>query len=543
MGGGKGDPGDGKTAPLAPGMKRPGPPEGQLGADDATGAGPGRVATRREPGAEEALSRPMATSAVSQSAPTAAPKGKTSGPFGADGLLHGRYRLVRPLGEGGMGAVYLVEDLLLRKHTALKTLIASWVDTQEELERFWREAGIVHRDLKPANVMLVPDERKAVVMDFGIAGTVDDHREVPVQDAGSADMSPWDVTSAGRGTPAYMAPEQWDERRGDHRTDLYALGVIMYVSLTGKAPFGARTMEELAEKHRSATPPDVSNLAKGVDKDLASLITRCLAKSPQERPADMDEVLAVLTAKRRRRGYLGALAAVIVAASVCAVAAYAAVLSVAKHAVIQEVRPSIMRLARLVSHDVDIADLANLKTEADMERPEFKRVLATLQRFKAEDSQITYVYIMRRTDKAHVYTTVVDADPEEEDENGDGIIQPDEEGAPPGTVYDEFYPLMKKTMDSGVPQADPDFSMDYYGISISGYAPMPGDVDKEYFVGVDMGNSLLVEVRGRLRWILGVLAGLAALGYGVMWWPLRRGGTPVDRLMRRRQKEPAEPAR
>ena len=573
-------------------VREPTPPvdEGNLGPDEATVAAAGRKATLRGPQAAE----PVAVAAATL--------GRT-GPFDGDGLLDGRYRLVKALGEGGMGAVYLVNDLLLRKHTALKTLIAHWVDTDEELERFWREAaiahtvhhpnvartydigeqdgvhyltmealqgetlmdrlragklldnkdvreifvplcrglraahraGIVHRDLKPANVMLVPDDRKAVVMDFGIAGTMDEDETWTTQPDASGDVSPWDVTSAGRGTPAYMAPEQWDERRGDHRTDIYALGVIMYVSITGKAPYGAHTMEELAEKHRTAAPPDVTDLAKGVDKDIAQLIKRCLAKSPDDRPADMDEVLAVLTAGERRRRYFWTLALSSLAVTAGAFAAYLAIFSVTGNALIQEVRPATSRLARLVAHDVSVRDLEGLDSAEDMAKPAFKRVLATLQRFKAEDDQIKYVYTMRTTEKPGIYRIVVDADPEETDDNHDGIIQKQEQGAPPGTVYDgRDFPQMQATLQTGQPQAEAEFAVDAWGVSLSGYAPVHDDTAKRYFVGVDMGNKQLMRLRIRLRLILSMLGALAILGYAVFWWPLGRGGTLASRLMRRR---------
>ena len=161
-----------------------------------------------------------------------------------------------------------------------------------------------------------------------------------------------------------------------------------------------------------------------------------------------------------------------------------------------------------------------------MERPEFKRVLATLRRFKSEDDQITYVYVMRKTDEAHQFHIVVDSDPETSDDNGDGIIQPNEEGAPPGTEYDgASFPLMQKTVDSATPQADPDFAVDQWGISLSGYAPIPGDDNREYFLGVDTGNKQLLGLRNRLRTILSLLSALAIVGYAVFWWPRGRGGT------------------
>lgn len=577
--------------------------EGQVGyasPDEATVATAPRNTGSRKPRPE--TQPPQAHQITAATRLDAHGGGPTAVPFGRDGVLDGRYRLVKPLGEGGMGAVYLVEDMLLRKRTALKTLVAQAVDTEEELERFRREAaiahsvhhpnvartydigeqdgvhyitmealqgetlmdrlrakrlldsaelrevftplcrglraahvaGIVHRDLKPANIMLVPDGRKAVVMDFGIAGAFDDDQPIIAPTEGGA-STPWDVTSAGRGTPAYMAPEQWDEHHGDARTDIYALGVIMYVALTAKAPFPAKTMEELAEKHRSAPRPDVSTVVKGVDADIAQLITRCLQADPAQRPQSMDEVIAVLGARGRRRRYLRSLVLTTLVTCAAVVAVYAGVFHVTKRALIAEVKPAVERLARLVAADVSVADLDQIHTREDMKGEPFKRVLKLFQAYAAEDPQVKFVYAMRKTHETDRYRVVVDSDPDTTDDNGDGVIQPHEVGSVPGDAYNGVnFPMMRLTLETGKPQSDDDFAVDQWGISISGYAPLPGEHGKAYFVGADVGNMQLTSLRDRLRAILGVVCTLVVLGYAVFWWPLRSGGTLAGRFLRRK---------
>lgn len=140
--------------------------------------------------------------------------------------------------------------------------------------------GIVHRDVTPANIFLLPDGT-ARLMDFGV-----------VKEAGG------DVTMLGEvvGTVAYMAPEQIGGGRVDARADLYSLGAVLYLMLTGRRPFNARTLAGYVEKHlnRPVRPP--SELAPTLSRKLDDICVRLLAKDPSDRFASATHLLHVLEA-------------------------------------------------------------------------------------------------------------------------------------------------------------------------------------------------------------------------------------------------------
>jgi serine/threonine protein kinase len=152
-------------------------------------------------------------------------------------------------------------------------------------------AGIVHRDLKPANVMLVrrPDgSDRAILVDFGIARTFDDE---PRLTAGGIAL----------GTPHYMAPEQVLGEAVDGRTDVYALGVVLYRMVTGAVPFdGAGMQVMMAHLHRAPAEPHLAR--PDLDPALEAVIVRCLAKRKDDRYQSADDVHAALV-------HLGALPA------------------------------------------------------------------------------------------------------------------------------------------------------------------------------------------------------------------------------------------
>jgi len=137
--------------------------------------------------------------------------------------------------------------------------------------------GIVHRDIKPGNILFLtedPEEIDVVLADFGIA-----HIAHTTNDASKT------ATGMMMGTPAYMPLEQiQDSSSVDRRTDIYALGVVLYRILTGKAAFpGKGTMEIITEILKSKSPPEVQTLRPDISKKLSDIIFRSMAREPNDR--------------------------------------------------------------------------------------------------------------------------------------------------------------------------------------------------------------------------------------------------------------------
>ena len=148
--------------------------------------------------------------------------------------------------------------------------------------------GIIHRDIKPENVMFF--HGRAVVLDFGIGKAL----TAAVRDEGEGR-----ITQAGvsLGTPAYIAPEQAaGDPSLDHRTDIYALGVVAYEMITGHPPFRGRTPQALMTAHARQAPDPVSTKRADVPVHLANIVMKCLAKPPVERPSSAAEIVQVLMA-------------------------------------------------------------------------------------------------------------------------------------------------------------------------------------------------------------------------------------------------------
>lgn len=136
--------------------------------------------------------------------------------------------------------------------------------------------GMVHRDIKPANIMLEQDGR-VVLTDFGIARIV----------SGPA------MTTSGSmvGTPAYMSPEQGLGQSGDHRSDIYSLGVVLYQLVTGVLPFQAETPIAVVLKHVNEPLPNPRTFNPDIPDELERIIMTSLAKSPEERYQNIGEML------------------------------------------------------------------------------------------------------------------------------------------------------------------------------------------------------------------------------------------------------------
>jgi eukaryotic-like serine/threonine-protein kinase len=274
------------------------------------------------------------------------------------GEVIGNYQLIRKLGQGGMGVVYLGQHRLLGRRAAIKVLLPALSARAEVVQRFFNEARavtsvsdpgivqvfdfgyhsdgsafiimeylegellghrlarlgrrpalealrlarqlasslasahaqqIIHRDLKPDNIFLVPDAEVAAgertkILDFGIAKLSDDH-------PGKLETK----TGVLIGTPRYMSPEQC---RGltdiDHRSDIYALGCVLFHLLTGNPPFDGEGPGDIISAHIREPAPTPSSQVPELPPAVDALVMRCLAKSRTERFQSMADVTAAI---------------------------------------------------------------------------------------------------------------------------------------------------------------------------------------------------------------------------------------------------------
>jgi serine/threonine-protein kinase len=252
--------------------------------------------------------------------------------------VKGEFVIGRLLGQGGFASVFLARDDMLGRDVAIKVLDPNLALSGEHSERFLTEARLVaqlehphivpiyhveqkegllyivmrfvpgtslggllakeskvppaqaaaiarevadaldyahhhkviHRDIKPDNILLDASGH-AVVTDFGIARAAQAAR----------------LTQEGMvvGTPQYMSPEQASGEEIDGRSDVYALGVVMYEMLAGHPPFGGRTAAQILAKHLSQKPPSLSDTSTDTPEMLAAIVSKALAKDPGERYA------------------------------------------------------------------------------------------------------------------------------------------------------------------------------------------------------------------------------------------------------------------
>lgn len=258
-----------------------------------------------------------------------------------------RYQVIEELGKGGMGKIYKVYDTKIDEKIALKLVDVETAADKKTLERFRHELklarkvshrnvcrmfdlgeeqgihyitmefvpgedlknsitrigpltpgkaisiakqickglaeahklGVIHRDLKPQNVM-IDSEGNARIMDFGIARTLKGEG----------------ITADGVviGTPEYMSPEQVEGKEVDPRTDIYALGTILYEMMTGRVPFKGKSPISIAFKHKTEKPKDPRMYNDQIPEELSRLVLKCMEKDKEKRYQNVGELLEEL---------------------------------------------------------------------------------------------------------------------------------------------------------------------------------------------------------------------------------------------------------
>jgi len=188
-----------------------------------------------------------------------------------------RLYLVMRLVEGGSLDRQLRNGpLSLPRAARLFTQIASALT-------YAHKEGVVHRDLKPNNILL-DKNGDPYLTDFGIAKIV------------QSDGPALTATGVAMGTPAYMAPEQWRGAGVDARTDIYALGVMLYEMLTGQQPFKGDTPYVLMYKHFDEQPPQLRTINATLPPEIDPIMQRALAKDQEDRFASADQMAEALSA-------------------------------------------------------------------------------------------------------------------------------------------------------------------------------------------------------------------------------------------------------
>jgi eukaryotic-like serine/threonine-protein kinase len=190
--------------------------------------------------------------------------------FGLDEATHRQY-IVMELIRGQSGAEILREEHMLDVRDGL-AIVAQACRGLEYAHR----NGVVHRDVKPGN-LLRGEDGVVKLADFGIAKAISE--ESSITQVGSV-----------LGTAAYLAPEQAAGEQAGPAADLYALGVVTYQFLSGRLPYEAQSLTELALKQQREVPPRLDELNPAVPPQLAMAVDRALALDPQHRPATADEL-------------------------------------------------------------------------------------------------------------------------------------------------------------------------------------------------------------------------------------------------------------
>jgi len=261
-------------------------------------------------------------------------------------MLEEHYTLKKEIGRGGMSVVYLAKDLRHDRPVAVK-LVQPEITTASSAERFLREIqitaklqhphilplldsganegllyyimphiegeslrerlsagdrlsfeeaigitqqiaaalqyahenGIIHRDVKPENILL--SAGLAVLSDFGVASAIEDDENDS-------------KTRFTVGTPAYMAPEQAEREKVDHRADQYSLGCVLFEMLTGSPPFFAGTVGETIQRKLTESTPRVSEARPELPRELDEILERALARKPRTRYESVEEMAQAL---------------------------------------------------------------------------------------------------------------------------------------------------------------------------------------------------------------------------------------------------------
>jgi serine/threonine protein kinase len=268
------------------------------------------------------------------------------------GQCLGQYEIVSLLGKGGMAAVYRARQATMEREVALKVIKSDVVDNERLVQRLEHEAstlsllnhqhivkvfdygqqgetiylvmelltggsladlikrgrlpldsasrilgqiasaldfahhrGVIHRDLKPQNV-LFSDDGNAVLTDFGLAKVL--HSSTLLSQSST-------IT----GTPSYMAPEQWRGQGVDARTDVYALGIIVYEMVTGRPPFAAETMYNMLHLHVNEPPPPIRD--PETPAGIGQVVEKALAKDPGQRFESVSAMAAAFDAALHER--------------------------------------------------------------------------------------------------------------------------------------------------------------------------------------------------------------------------------------------------
>jgi serine/threonine protein kinase len=295
------------------------------------------------------IETPAFMTASSERAPQRQPQSTPAAASIPAGKVIGQYRVIEPIGGGGMGVVYKAEDTKLGRLVALKFLPHEVATDAAAVERFQREARaasalnhpnictiydieeyggqqfiameyldgrtlkdhilgralesdeiarvgiqiaealaaahskrIVHRDIKPGNVVIT-SSGLAKVLDFGLAKLIADGADsLPTQSI--------TATHTVSGTLPYMSPEQLRGREVDHRTDICALGVVLYEMATGRRPFASELMPELIDQILNSPPLAPLEINRKLPSKLEEIILKCLEKDPEDRYQSAKEI-------------------------------------------------------------------------------------------------------------------------------------------------------------------------------------------------------------------------------------------------------------